>query len=116
MSQVKTLECESVLSDLVLQGARAAIPADVDRLVKLPACGERNHPLIPLLVGLVDALQATASAVADNAWDACHPIDGDLAKELVRQCRAIALDVESASQCPDSANWSLPSMTAKELV
>ena len=97
------LECEGALSDLIMQAARAAIPADVDRLITLPDSGRRNQPLLPLLVGLLDAVQATAKAVADNAWDDCLPLDRDLAADLAMQCRAIAADIENASQCPDAA-------------
>lgn len=110
-----TLECEGALSDLILQAARAAIPTHVDRLVTLPDSGRLNQPLMPLLVGLLDALQVTARAVADNAWDDCLPIERDLAAGLAKQCRAIAADIENATQCPDARGWSLPSMTGKEL-
>jgi hypothetical protein len=114
MSQA--LECQGALSDLILQAARAAIPAHVDRLVTLPAAGVRNEPLLPLLVGLLDAAQVTANAIADNAWDDCHPLPKELAADLAKQCRAIAADLENANQCPDASGWSLPSMTGKEMV
>jgi hypothetical protein len=97
-----SLECDGALSDLILQAARAAIPANVERLITLPASGARNQPLLPLLVGLLDAAQATAKAVADNAWDDCLPLDRQLATDLAKQCRAIAADIENASQCPDA--------------
>lgn len=100
------LECEGALSDLIMQAARAAIPADIDRLITLPASGARNQPLLPLLVGLLDAAQATAKAVADNAWDDCLPLDRQLAADLAKQCRAIAADIENANQCPDAKGWS----------
>jgi len=110
------MQCEAALSDLVLQAARAAIPADVDQLLTLPAAGVRNQPLMPLLVGLLDALQVTARAVGDNAWDDCLPLDAQLACDLARQCRAIAADIENATQAPDARTWSLPSCTGKELI
>jgi hypothetical protein len=110
------LECETVLSDRILQAARAAIPADAQRLAKLPATSVRNQPLLPLLAGLIDAAQATAKAVGDNAWDDCHPLNRELAAELAKQCRAIAADLENATECPDASAFSLPSMSGKEWV
>ncbi len=111
-----TMECESALSDLVLQAARQAIPADYQRLITLPASGAKNQPLLPLLVALIDAAQQTAKAVGDNAWDDCLPLDLQLATDLARQCRAIAADIENAAQSPDRQAWSFPSMTGKELL
>jgi hypothetical protein len=112
----KTLECEAALSDLVLQAARAAIPVDHQRLITLPDCGRLNQPLLPLLVALLDATKTVAAAVADNAWDDCRPIDRELSAELAKQAHAVASDIENAVQCPDSAGWSLPSMTGRELL
>ena len=77
--------------------------------------GRSNQPLLPLLVGLLDAAQVTAAAAADNAWDDCAPLDLQLATGLAKQCRAIAADIENAAAAT-SAGWSLPSMTGKELV
>ncbi len=111
-----TLECQAALSDLILQAARAAIPAHVDRLLTLPDSGQRNQPLLPLLVGLLDAAQATAKAIGDNAWDDCRPLNRKLALDLARQCRAIAADLENATECPDASAFSLPSMSGKEWV
>ena len=110
------LQCDSSLSDAVLQAARQAIPANADSLITLPTASQRNRPLMPLLVALLDATKATAAAVADNCWDDCHPLDQELAAGLVRQANAIGADIANATQCPDSRSWSLPSMTGKELV
>jgi hypothetical protein len=81
------LECEGALSDLVLQAAREAIPADADKLLTLPWVGDRNQPLMPLLVGLIDAAKVTANAIADNAWDSGQPVPKDLAAELMADLR-----------------------------
>ena len=110
-----TLECDGALSDLILQAARAAIPAHVDSLLTVPDVGPRNQPLLPLLLGLLDAAQVTASAVADNAWDSSRPLDRKLVADLAKQCCRIALALESATD-PAIEGWSLPSMTGKELV
>jgi hypothetical protein len=92
------LECPAALSDLILQAARQAIPARVESLVILPDSGERNGPLMPLLVGLLDAVQTTAKAIEENAWDEGHRLDDQLAYDLAGQCRAIAQDIENAAQ------------------
>ena len=97
------IECDGALSDLILQAARQAIPGDVDRLITLPDSGRRNNPILPLLVGLIDATQQVAQAVADNAWDESRPLDRELMSDLARQSRAIATSIETASACPDSS-------------
>jgi hypothetical protein len=106
-NHIPALECEGALSDLILQAARQAIPGHVARLITLPDSGRRNQPLLPLLVGLIDATQVTACAIADNAWDESLPLDRDLMRDLARQLRAIASAIESASDCPDSRACSL---------
>jgi hypothetical protein len=58
---------------------------------------------MPLLVGLIDATQQVAQAVADNAWDESLPLDRELMSDLARQSRAIAAAIETASACPDSS-------------
>jgi hypothetical protein len=96
-----TLECDGALSDLILKAALGAIPAYLDNMIDPPDCGERNQPLVPLLVGLIDSVKATASAVADNAWDSGRPLPADLAADLIAElgrCSAlIQQSTESAS-------------------
>jgi hypothetical protein len=94
------IECEGALSDLILQAARQAIPSDASQLITLPDSGRRNGPILPLLVGLLDAAQQVACAIADNAWDESLPLDRELMTDLARQSRAIAASIESASDCP----------------
>tara|TARA_R110000772_G_C13250537_1_gene434505 strand:- start:305 stop:625 length:321 start_codon:yes stop_codon:yes gene_type:complete len=96
------INCDGALSDLILQAARLAIPSNVERLITLPDSGRRNGPILPLLVGLLDATQRIAQAVADNAWDESLPLDRDLMTDLARQSRAIAASIENASTCPDA--------------
>ena len=96
----KPLECDGALSDLVLQAARAAIPPNADSLMQLPPGGELNRPLLPLLIGLLDAASVTAQAVADNAWDGCQPLENELAAELVSAADLIQLYVANATQAP----------------
>jgi hypothetical protein len=82
-STLTPLECEAALSDLILQAARASLPANVDHLIELPIVGERNQPLMPLLVGLIDAVKVSANAIADNAWDSGQAVPKDLALDLI---------------------------------
>lgn len=114
-----TLECDTAIGDAVLQAARAALPADAASRFQLPDDAQlatKQQPLIPLLIALIEATQRTASAIGDNAWDDSLPLPKLLASELARQCRAIADDLDNATQCPDRRVWSLPSMSGKELV
>ena len=115
MASTSALECDGALSDLILQAARAAVPADHQRLVSLPDVGPLNQSLLPLLVGLLDAAAVTAAAINDNAWDSGRPLDRQLSIDLAKQCRGIAGSLESAAST-DTHGWSLPSMTGKELV
>ena len=93
------MECNGALSDLILQAARQAIPANVEQLITLPDVGRGNQPLLPLLVGLLDAAQVTVNAIDDNAWDNCIPLDPELATDLAKQCRGIARQLENATGC-----------------
>jgi hypothetical protein len=77
------MNCQEYISAAILEAARAAVPADVERLMLLPACGPRNEPLMPLLIGLVEAVRVTAEAVADNAMDENCPIEALLVGELI---------------------------------
>lgn len=85
------------ISDLVLEAARAAIPADHPRIACLPDVGPLNQPLLPLLVGLLDAAAVTVAAINDNAWDSDRPLDRQLSVDLAKQCRGIAGALESAA-------------------
>lgn len=110
------IERDGALSALILQAARAAIPADVDSLISVPDSGPRNRPLMPLLLGLIDATQATARAVADNARDDAHPLDRGMVNGLDQQLRSIARELEGVADLVMDGDWSLPSMTGKDLV
>jgi hypothetical protein len=98
------IDCDGALSDLILQAARQAIPNDASQLITLPDSGRRNNPLLPLLVGLLDAAQQVADAVADNAWDESRPLDRKLMADLAHQSRIIAASIETASAFPDFTN------------
>lgn len=114
------LQHPSAVSDAVLAAARAAMPRNPGEW--LPAGHQRNQPVVALLVALLDATQATANAVGDNAFDDCRPLPRDLAEELARQARAIADNILNAADAPNQElwsvppGWSLPSMTGRDLV
>jgi hypothetical protein len=92
------LECDGALSDLILQAARQALPAHVDSLVQLPDCGERNQPLMPLLVGLIDSTRATANAIADNAWDSGIAVPKSLAVDLIVELERCVQFIRQSTQ------------------
>lgn len=91
-----TLECETVVSDLVLQAARQAIPANASNPFTAD-CGRLNQPLMPLLVGLIDAAKTVSSAISDNAWDSGHAIPGTVALDLIGELKTIQLLIQSAA-------------------
>ena len=95
------IQCDGAQSGLILQAARQVMPAII-AAGPVPDCSIRNQPLLPLLEGLLDSTQATAEAVADNAWDESRPMNRDLMTDLARQSRLIASVLESAASCPDS--------------
>jgi hypothetical protein len=92
------LECPGALSDLILQAARQALPTNPRQLIRLPDCGERNRPLMPLLVGLIDAAKVTASAVNDNAWDAGPALPTGMADSLLAELEIVRQLIASACQ------------------
>jgi hypothetical protein len=90
------LECDGALSDLILQAARQALPAHVDSLLTLPDVGARNQPLMPLLVGLIDAAKVTASAINDNAWDSGPALPTGMADALLAELEIVRQQIRSA--------------------
>jgi len=82
LTEPHPMHCQEYISSAILEAARGAVPADAEQLMLLPDCGPRNKPLMPLLIGLVEAVKVTAEAVADNAWDEDYPVDAGVAAEL----------------------------------
>ena len=112
----KPIECDAALSDLVLQAARAAMPADLDgcygdRGAWLNVAGEKQRPLLALLDCLIDAATAVASAISDNAWDDSRPVPSLTASALADEAREIGYRLISASQCTTEPSFELPSFT-----
>jgi hypothetical protein len=91
------MNAQEVISGLILNVARSAVPADAEQLMLLPDCGSKNKRLMPLLIGLVDALMVTADAVADNAWDEGYPVDAVLAAQLQEHCSFINCAIATAA-------------------
>jgi hypothetical protein len=100
-----TIECESALSDLVLQAARDAVASPIGQAYRRggtrPSSSPLNAPLVPLLEALLDAADAVAAAIADNAWDESRPMDADWTREIRGQAQKLATVIHSASTCPD---------------
>ena len=96
MTPTQPLSCDGALSDLILQASRRALPENVGSLIELPDCGERNRPLMPLLVGLIDAEKVTASAVNDNAWDAGPALPTGMADALLDDLEIVRQLITSA--------------------
>ena len=90
------MNAQECVSAAILEAARQAVPAYAEQLMLLPDCGPRNKRLMPLLVGLVEALLVTADAVADNAWDEAHPIEAVLAEKLHKQCTSACYAISAA--------------------
>ena len=90
------MNCQDVISELILNAARGAVPADAEQLMLLPHCGPRNKRLMPLLIGLVEALKVTARAVEDNALDEGYPVDAVLAAKLHKQCTSACYAISAA--------------------
>jgi hypothetical protein len=94
------MNAQEVISELILNAARTAVPADAEQLMLLPDCGPRNKRLMPLLIGLVEAFKVTADAVADNALDEAHPIEAVLAEKLHKQCTSACYAIRAAAVAP----------------
>lgn len=117
---MSTITCDAAMSDDVLQAARAAMPADPARwfadstvISRLPA---KQQPLLPLLMALLDSAEAVAKAIDDNAWDDGAPVDRGMAEDLANQAYRLGAVISNASSAHDTRNWTLPSMSGKELV
>lgn len=114
------IECETGDSHRVLEVARAAMPADAaQRYLRghvVERISLRQRPLIPLLMALLDSAEAVAKAIDDNAWDEGRPVDKSLCEEIANQSYRVGAAITNACHAHDTSNWSLPSMSGKELV
>lgn len=118
----RTIEAQGALADDVLQAARQVVE-DYSAQFSVyigrdpwTGCGAKNPPLLTLLDQLVGAIEPLAAAIADNAWDDGIPVPADGAKGLADALHKIADLITGAADAHDTSNWSLPSMTGKELV
>jgi hypothetical protein len=53
---------------------------------------------MPLLVGLIDAVKVTASAVADNAWDSGPALPTGMADALLAELEIVRQQIRSAEE------------------
>lgn len=117
---IEELTCDGAISDQILTAARDSMPADPARWFAdhkaIEALPEKQRPLLPLLMGLLDSSEAVARAINDNAWDDLAPLDLSLIKTLTDQLRTIESVIEGANDPPVAHDYSLPSMSGKELV
>lgn len=116
----QNIECDAAISDAVLQAARAAMPADpgqwfADRTF-INCLPEKQRSLVPLLISLLDAADAVAQAINDNAADDGAPLQRQVAEGLAGQAYRVGGAITNAWQVPAADGWSLPSMSGKELV
>lgn len=97
--------CESAISADVLDAARLAAAAHASRLQPLAVqrLPEKQRPLAPLLMALLDSLEAVAKAIDDNAWDDGAPLDRQMAEELANQAYRIGDVITNASQATTPA-------------
>ena len=117
---IDQLSCEAAISDEILNAARDAMPSDpahwfADRK-DIDALPEKQRPLIPFLMALIDATERTARAINDNAWDDLAPLERSLIKGLTDQLETIKDVINGAGDPPIAHEYNLPSMTGKELV
>ena len=116
-----TIEAEGALADDVLQAARQVVErysAQFPVYSRNPwtGCGVKNPPLLTLLDQLIGAAEPLAAAIADNCWDDSLPVPADKAKGLADALHKLADTITAAAAAPDRTDWSLPSMSGKELV
>lgn len=90
-------------TDKLLEAARLLLPADpADCFVKpdvINELTEKQQPLVPLLIILIEAALTTSQAIADNAWDDNIPMPIDLMNELANQSYKLAAIIGSSTQC-----------------
>lgn len=94
-------------AEAVLEAARQAITQEA--VDQFSGFSDKQRPLIPLLLSLLDSTQAVASAIADNAWDDHEPINRDFVRGCKQQTNWIASELGNATECPNRANWEIAS-------
>ena len=112
--------CAAAMSEAVLEAARAALAPNPAAYFTDPtflqSLGDKNAPLVPLLMALLDAAFATAEAITDNAWDDGLPLDPAIARDLAGQASRIGAAITISGQAPNSQALSLPRFTGSHLL
>ena len=113
-----TPTCEASISTDVLEAARLVVAAHADcwQPAAIRNLSDKQRPLVLLLMALIDSAEAVARAIDDNAWDDGNPIDRVMTEGLASQAYRIGAVITNASGAHDTSNWTLPSMSGKELV
>ena len=108
------IEAETIISDHILQAAMEIAKESLpDRFT---SSGTKNAALLQLIDDMLGAIEPVANAVADNAWDDCIPVHSTDAKVLTDALHRLADVITTSAAAPNKTDWSLPSMTGKELV
>ena len=111
------IECDALLSDLVLQAAQAAMPADwfryyADHGTWLSDASVKQRPVLALLGALLDATTCVAAAVADNAWADSQPLPAEVTAAMADGILTIRNHLITATNCPTAEEaYELPSFT-----
>lgn len=91
--------------DAVIAAASFAIAPEA--MAQFPGFSDKQRPLIPLFLALLDATQSIAAAIADNAWDDQEPINVEFALGCKRQALRIGSDIYNATESPNHAHWEI---------
>lgn len=101
---ITTTESLSVISDAVLNAARDAVLANSRYHVphRMPI-GRRNQDLVVLLEALLDSALATATAIADNAWDEPEPVSAETIRDALQVMGQITVQIADLDSVPRRA-------------
>jgi hypothetical protein len=91
---------ESVVSQEVLEAARAALKIHERSLPVRPGVSPRNLDLLRLCECLIDGALVTAAAMADNAWEDHHALPHADVNALIARTSQVTALLADATQVP----------------
>ena len=91
---------ESLVSQEVLDAARAALTVYESCLPDRPGVSPRNLDLLRLCECLIDGALVTAAAMADNAWEDHHALPHADANALMARTAQVSALLADATQVP----------------
>jgi hypothetical protein len=91
---------ESLVSQEVLEAARAALKAYESCLPDRPGVSPRNLDLLRLCECLIDGALVTAAAMADNAWEDHHALPHADVNALMSRSAQVFELLADATQVP----------------